>query len=217
MGDAMQTYEDGTKAKIGDVVMGDGRPARYIVVGFEGYSAKLVAIGTVTKSDAALFGKTIFIQPGFTKSAPLSGFTRLGYAEIEIVEGSMPSNVGDSEEHTVDGERVAIPNRIEDRDVSSIYLYKPPETENFTNMWVYYRVDSINGPDEPAGTMFAPIQICKVLWPTFADIKPLTDTGGTTGLESAHEQVCRMAKSLWGVEHEKSTFIGFLEVEGRRF
>lgn len=105
----------------------------------------------------------------------------------------------------------------EDHDVSSIYLYKPPETENFTNTWVYYRVDSINGPDQPSGTMFAPIQICKVQWPTFTDIGPPTDTQGITGLKSVHEQVCRMTKSLWGVEHEQSVLIGFLEVKGRRF
>jgi hypothetical protein len=104
----------------------------------------------------------------------------------------------------------------EDRDVSSIYLYKPPETEKFPDTWVYYRFDSIDGPDQPAGTLHAPIQICRVSWPSFADIKPPTDTLGTTGLVSAHEQVCRMAKSLWDVEHEKSELIGFLEIRGRR-
>lgn len=100
---------------------------------------------------------------------------------------------------------------MSDHDVSSIYLYKPPDTEKWTNTWVYYRVDSIDGPDEPGGTLYAPIQMCKVQWPTFADIPPMTDTPGITGLESAYEHMCQLAKTLWGVEHDKSTFIGFLE------
>jgi len=93
----------------------------------------------------------------------------------------------------------------------TIYLYKPPKTEKFTNTWVYYRIDSVNGPDEPEGTLFAPIEICKVSWPTFDDILPITSTPGVTGLESAYEQMCRLARNLWGVDHEQSHFIGFLE------
>lgn len=95
--------------------------------------------------------------------------------------------------------------------LSSIYLYKPPATENITNTWVYYRVDSIRGPDEFAGTLYAPIQICKVSWPTFADIPPLSDTPGITGLASAYEHTCQLVKSQLGVEHEQSQLIGFLE------
>lgn len=105
---------------------------------------------------------------------------------------------------------------MSDYNLSSIYLYKPPDAEKFTNKWIYYRIDSINGPDEPSGTMFAPIQVCKVQWPTFADIKPMTDTPGITGLESAYEHMCRIAKGQWGVEHEQSILIGFLEGPERR-
>jgi len=94
----MQVYEDGkTQAKVGDVVVGDGKPTRYIVVGFEEYSAKILAIGTVMKGDAALLGKTIVIQPAFIRTVPLSGFTRLGYADITVVEDSIPSNAFDAE------------------------------------------------------------------------------------------------------------------------
>ena len=98
----------------------------------------------------------------------------------------------------------------------SIYLYKPPETENLTHTWVYYRIDSINGPDEPSGTLFGAIQMCRVSWPSFADIPPMTDTPGITGLESAYEHMRRVAKGQWGVDHEESTFIGFLEYEVKK-
>jgi hypothetical protein len=88
----MLVYEDGTQPKVGDVVMGHRRPARYIVVGFDNDSAKLLTIGTVVKGDAPLLGKTIFVQPGFTHSVPLSGLVRLGYAEITIGKDSAPSD-----------------------------------------------------------------------------------------------------------------------------
>jgi hypothetical protein len=104
----------------------------------------------------------------------------------------------------------------ENYDAHSIYLYKPSKTENITNTWVYYRIDSIDGPTEPGGTLLAPIQMCKVSWPTFADILPMTDIPGVTGLESAYDHMCRLAKGQWGVEHENSTFIGFLEYEVKR-
>jgi hypothetical protein len=35
----MPTYEDGTQAKVGDVVIENGRPERYIILGFDGNSA----------------------------------------------------------------------------------------------------------------------------------------------------------------------------------
>ncbi|MFZ0336171.1 MAG: hypothetical protein WA855_02490 [Candidatus Acidiferrales bacterium] len=94
--------------------------------------------------------------------------------------------------------------------MKAIFLYKPPETENFTNSWIYYRVDSVEA-DEPAGSLFAPIQVCKVSWPTFTDIPAATDTPGITGLESAHDHMRRLVKGQWGVDHEESVFIGFLE------
>ena len=94
----MQTYEDGTQARLGDIVMGDGKPTKYMVVGLESHSATLLPVGIVTKGNPSLIGKTIVIPGGQTRTrVPLSGFTRLGYAEIKIVEGSMPSNVGDAE------------------------------------------------------------------------------------------------------------------------
>lgn len=92
----------------------------------------------------------------------------------------------------------------------SIYLYKPPQTESFTNSWIYYRIDSIEA-EEPAGHLGAPIQVCKVSWPTFADMPPATDTPGITGLASAYDHMCSLLKAQWGVEHENSVFIGFLE------
>ena len=104
---------------------------------------------------------------------------------------------------------------MSEHDLHSIYLYKPPATEKFTNTWVYYRVDSVDGPDEPGGTLRAPIQVCRVSWPSFADIPPMTDTPGITGLESAYEHMCRLVKGQWDVDHEKSIFIGFLEYEVR--
>ena len=33
--------------------------------------------------------------------------------------------------------------------MQSIYLYEPPETEKFTNTWIYYRIASV-GAEEPA-------------------------------------------------------------------
>src|SRR6201987_6422173 len=95
--------------------------------------------------------------------------------------------------------------------VSTVYLYKPPESESFTDTWVYYRVESIRGPDEPSGTLNAPIQMCKVSWPTFVDILPVTDTPGVTGRTSAYKQMCKIAKSQRGVAHEHSLDIGILE------
>lgn len=94
--------------------------------------------------------------------------------------------------------------------VSSIYLYKPPDNEDFTNSWVYYRIVSIRGPDEAAGKLNAPIQVCKVSWPSFTDIPPMTDTPGITGLTTAYQHMCQLVKSQWGVEHEQSVLIGLL-------
>lgn len=95
-----------------------------------------------------------------------------------------------------------------------IYLYKPPETENMTSTWVYYRAGSIAGPDTEAGTELAPIQMARVSWPTFEDIHPVTDTPGITGLASAWEQMCQIAKSQWDVNHTTSECIGILEDPG---
>lgn len=95
----------------------------------------------------------------------------------------------------------------------SVYLYKPPETENFVNSWVYYRVDSVRGPNEPAGTLGAPVQMCRLSWPSFADILPMVDTPGVTGLTSAYRQMCSIAKNQWGVDHEQSILIGMLEYD----
>jgi len=38
----MLLYADGRQAKVGDVVIENGRPERYIVLGFDGHSAKLL-------------------------------------------------------------------------------------------------------------------------------------------------------------------------------
>ena len=93
--------------------------------------------------------------------------------------------------------------------MQSIYVFKPPQTEKFTNTWIYYRVASVDG-EEPAGTLYAPIEICRVSWPTFRDVPPATDTPGITGLASAYEHQCRLLREQWGVEHEESVLIGFL-------
>jgi hypothetical protein len=69
------TYDDGTIAKVGDVVAvasGEGSE-RYIIIGpDQGNFAKLLLIGTVQKEDSPLFGQTIILPTGFTRSAPLS-------------------------------------------------------------------------------------------------------------------------------------------------
>jgi len=93
--------------------------------------------------------------------------------------------------------------------INSIYLYRPPETESITDTWVYYRIASVNA-EEPAGTLGAPIQICRVSWPTFEDIPPATDTTGITGYEVAYEHMCKVLKGQLGIVHENSVLIGFL-------
>jgi hypothetical protein len=93
--------------------------------------------------------------------------------------------------------------------MKAIYLYKPPQSENFTHTWVYYRVGSVEA-EEAAGTLHAPIEVCRVLWPTFEDVPPMIDTPGITGLESAHPHVCRLLKQQLGVDHERSELIGLL-------
>jgi hypothetical protein len=95
----------------------------------------------------------------------------------------------------------------------SIYLYKPPQTENYTNTWIYYRVGSVRA-EEPAGTLNAPIQICRVSWPIFEDIPPAADTTGITGLETAFEHTCNLLRGQWGVEHKDSVLIGILDSLG---
>jgi hypothetical protein len=94
--------------------------------------------------------------------------------------------------------------------INSIFLYKPPASENFTNTWIYYRVASTDG-DELAGTLYAPVQMCRVSWPSLQDIPPMTDTPGVTGLTSAYDAMCNIARGQWGVDHERSVFIGFRE------
>jgi hypothetical protein len=103
------------------------------------------------------------------------------------------------------------PDETRDPNLHSIYLYKPPATEHMTYTWIYYRVGSIKGADEPGGTLFAPIQMCRVSWPTLADIPPATDTTGITGLASAQEHICNVAKNQWNVDHTDSDLIGFIE------
>lgn len=94
----MVVYEDGTQAKVGDVVMGDGRPIRYLVIGFDGHSAKLILIGTVVVPvDSPQFGKTIISPNGTTRTVPVNGFTRLGYADITVVNDLTPTDVGEAE------------------------------------------------------------------------------------------------------------------------
>jgi len=69
------TYDDGTIAKVGDVVaVASGEsPERYIIIGpGQGNFAKLLLIGTVRKEDSPLFGQAIIFPTGFTRSAPLS-------------------------------------------------------------------------------------------------------------------------------------------------
>jgi hypothetical protein len=96
--------------------------------------------------------------------------------------------------------------------MQSIYLYKPPDTENVSNTWIYYRVASVQAA-EPAGTLSAPIQTRRVSWPTFKDIPPMIDTPGITGWNTAYEHQCRLLREQWGVEHEQSVLIGFLLTE----
>lgn len=94
----MPTYEDQTEAKIGDVVIESGHPARYIVFGFDAPSAKLLQIGTVVETNSPWFGKTIIVPRGVTRNVPLSLLVRLGYAEINIVKHASASNAVKIEE-----------------------------------------------------------------------------------------------------------------------
>lgn len=96
--------------------------------------------------------------------------------------------------------------------IHSIYLYQPPGPA-FLNNWIYYRVASIN-TDEAAGTLGAPIEVCRVAWPKFDDIPPATDTQGITERASAYDHMCRLLRQLYGVEHENSILIGMLSPEG---
>ena len=85
----MVVYADGTEAKVGDVVIGDGKPTRYLVIGFDGHSARLILIGTVgAPAESPKLGKTIISPNGFTRSVPVNGFIRLGYADITVVDDS---------------------------------------------------------------------------------------------------------------------------------
>jgi hypothetical protein len=93
----MLTYADGTQAKVGDIVTCDGSLTRYIVVGFDEYSAKILMIGTVMNEDSPLFGKSIISPTGLTRFVSLIGFERLGYAEITTREDSAPSDAVDTE------------------------------------------------------------------------------------------------------------------------
>jgi len=78
-------YSDGTLGKVGDVVMGGHE--RYVVLGSKGGNfANLLLIGTVNDEKSFQFGHTIILPTGFTRSAPLSDFTRLGYADIAVRE-----------------------------------------------------------------------------------------------------------------------------------
>lgn len=89
-----------------------------------------------------------------------------------------------------------------------IYLNK--KDSSITNDWIYYRLKS-KGADQD------PIEVCKVAWPTFADINLIWDessamvsTPGLTGLSSAYEQICSLLLSQWSVDHNKSIVIGLL-------
>ncbi|MGB8522197.1 MAG: hypothetical protein WCD43_04460 [Candidatus Acidiferrales bacterium] len=93
--------------------------------------------------------------------------------------------------------------------MQSIYLYIPPETEDLVNTWIYYRVTSTD-LDVPAGTLFAPIEVCRVSWPTFEDIPPITTATGITRRVSAREHVSGLIRRQWEVDHEQSVLIGFL-------
>ena len=93
--------------------------------------------------------------------------------------------------------------------MQAIYLYKPPQTENLPKAWTYYRVTSIDA-EEPAGTLHAPVEVCKVSWPTFEDILPTTETPGIAGLQSAEVHLCRLLKKQWKVYHGRSVLLGFL-------
>jgi hypothetical protein len=94
--------------------------------------------------------------------------------------------------------------------MQSIYLYKPPETEKFTNTWIYYRIASVDA-EEPAGTLNAPIQICRVSWPKFEDIPPAIDTPGITGRAVAWEHQLKLLLKQLQVDHEQAIFMAFLD------
>jgi hypothetical protein len=76
---------------------------------------------------------------------------------------------------------------------------------------VYYRVRSEGGQLRDAVT------VCRVEWPTFADIDKIWDesaavvtTPGVTGLTSAYDEISALMKNKWDANHEGSTVIGML-------
>ena len=99
--------------------------------------------------------------------------------------------------------------KIEDVVLDSVYLNK--RNSNHDSDWVYYRITSLGEKGDP-------ITVCQVRWPTFGDIdliwdqsKAVITTPGLTESGSAHEKLCRLMKNSWDINHEDSTFIGFLE------
>ncbi len=51
--------------------------------------------------------------------------------------------------------------------------------------------------------------MCRVQWPTFADVGEIIDTPGTLAFESAYESTVSLSKQ-WGIDHEQSILIGVL-------
>lgn len=90
-----------------------------------------------------------------------------------------------------------------------IYLNKGGN-ENDTSKWVYYRVTSTTGMGIDAGTEGSTVRVCRVKWPTFADVGDIIDTPGTVGYMSAHPNVVGIV-GQWGINHEDSILIGVLE------
>jgi hypothetical protein len=89
-----------------------------------------------------------------------------------------------------------------------IYLDKGTDTgDRFPHTWQYFRVSGVDWSDFREGTVGATLQVCRVKWPTFEDILPITDSPGVTTDASTWE-IVNGALRQSGIERGRSTFIG---------
>ena len=96
--------------------------------------------------------------------------------------------------------------------LDQIYLDKCGD-ENASFNWVYYRLTSVDGLGNPAGTEGGTIQICRVRWPSLGDKGTPVDTPGHTGLTVAFPAMNKVLAE-WGVDHEnRGILIGLRERE----
>jgi len=93
-----------------------------------------------------------------------------------------------------------------------IFVDKCGDDDHLPDNWKYFRVTGVTGLGNPEGTLAASIQVCRVKWPTLEDIPPLNDSPGVTGFERAWD-IVNGALRQWGIERERSIFIGIRDRE----